>query len=123
MKAARESVTIFIGGHRIVDYREILRYDSLGYSRKQITLTVHSSHHTVEDTLNAAKEKGITWPLDEDICPTFVAARHMRGASHCLALWQSRITKEVSARKVKTDRADDLKIEQFGIDKSEIHII
>ena len=51
----------------MVDYREILRYDSLGYSRKQITLTVHSSHHTVEDTLNAAKEKGITWPLDEDI--------------------------------------------------------
>ena len=51
----------------MVDYREILRYDSLGYSRKQITLTVHSSHHTVEDTLNAAREKGITWPLDEDI--------------------------------------------------------
>ena len=31
----------------MVDYREILRYYSLGYSRKQITLTVYSSHHTV----------------------------------------------------------------------------
>ena len=37
----------------MVDYREILRYSSLGYSRKQISLTVHSSHHTVEDTLTA----------------------------------------------------------------------
>ena len=51
----------------MVDYREILRYSSLGYSRKQISLTVHSSHHTVEDTLNAAQEKGIAWPLDDDI--------------------------------------------------------
>ena len=47
----------------MVDYREILRYSSLGYSRKQISLTVHSSHHTVEDTLNAAQEKGIAWPF------------------------------------------------------------
>ncbi len=51
----------------MVDYREILRYANLGYSRKQISLTVQSSHHTVEDTLKAAHEKGIAWPLDEDI--------------------------------------------------------
>ena len=51
----------------MVDYREILRYSSLGYSRKQISVTVHSSHHTVEDTLNAAQEKGIAWPLESDI--------------------------------------------------------
>ena len=51
----------------MVDYREILRYQSLGYSQRQIEQTVHSSHHTVEDTLKAAHEKGITWPLDEDI--------------------------------------------------------
>ena len=51
----------------MVDYREILRCYSLGYSRKQISLTVHSSHHTVEDVLNAAQEKGITWPLDSGL--------------------------------------------------------
>ena len=51
----------------MVDYREILRYQSLGYSQRQIEQTVHSSHHTVEDTLKAAHEKGITWPLEEDI--------------------------------------------------------
>ena len=31
----------------MVDYREILRCYSLGYSRKQISLTVHSSHHHI----------------------------------------------------------------------------
>lgn len=51
----------------MVDYCEMLRYQSLGYSQRQIEQTVHSSHHTVEDTLKAAHEKGITWPLDEDI--------------------------------------------------------
>ena len=54
-------------GNRIVDHREILRYQSLGYSQRQIEQTVHSSHHTVENTLKAAHENGITWPLDEDI--------------------------------------------------------
>ncbi len=43
----------------MVDYREILRYQSLGYSQRQIEQTVHSSHHTGEDTLKAAHEKGI----------------------------------------------------------------
>ncbi len=51
----------------MVDYREILRYQSLGYSQWHIEQTVHNSHHTVEDTRKAAYEKWITWPLDEDI--------------------------------------------------------
>ena len=38
----------------MIDYREILRLDSLGYSRRRISSMVNSSHHTVEDTLKAA---------------------------------------------------------------------
>ena len=36
MEKARESVTILIGGSRMVDYREFLRYQSLRYSQRQI---------------------------------------------------------------------------------------
>ena len=32
-----------------VDYREILRLDSLHYSRKRISISIGSSHHTVKD--------------------------------------------------------------------------
>ena len=37
----------------MIDYREILRLDSLGYSRRRISSMVNSSHHTVEDTIKA----------------------------------------------------------------------
>ena len=40
----------------MIDYREILRLDSLGYSRRRISSMVNSSHHTVEDTLKAAHD-------------------------------------------------------------------
>ena len=50
-----------------VDYREILRLDSLNYSRKRISVSVGSSHHTVKDVLDAAAINNITWPLESDI--------------------------------------------------------
>ena len=50
-----------------VDYREILRLDFLHYSRKRISTSIGSSHHTVKDVLDAAARKGITWPLDDDV--------------------------------------------------------
>ena len=43
----------------MVDYHEMQPRDS----GKQISLTVHSSQHTVEDTLNVAQGKGIALPL------------------------------------------------------------
>ena len=51
----------------MIDYREILRLDSLGYSRRRISSMVNSSHHTVEDTLKAAHDTGIAWPLEDDV--------------------------------------------------------
>ena len=43
----------------MIDYREILRLDSLGYSRRRISSMVNSSHHTVKDTLQATHDVGI----------------------------------------------------------------
>ena len=51
----------------MIDYREILRLDSFGYSRRRISSMVNSSHHTVEDTLKAAHDTGITWPQGDDV--------------------------------------------------------
>ena len=51
----------------MVNYREILRLHSLGYSKRSIESSVGSSHQTVKDVLDRAKEMHIEWPLDEDI--------------------------------------------------------
>lgn len=52
----------------MVDYREIIRLGSdPNYSQRQIEAAVHSSHHTIRDTLKKAKEMGLAWPLDESI--------------------------------------------------------
>ena len=51
----------------MVDYREILRLHSLGYSRNQIEASAHTSHHTVKAVLDTAESLGICWPLDEKV--------------------------------------------------------
>lgn len=51
----------------MVDYREILRLDSLRYNHSEIASAVKSSRGTVSDVLNRAKLKGIAWPLDKSL--------------------------------------------------------
>lgn len=51
----------------MVDYREILRLDSLKYSNRQIAASVHSSRNTVRDVLNLASALKINWPLEHDV--------------------------------------------------------
>ena len=51
----------------MVDYREILRLRSLGNNITRIAETLHSSRHTVRDVERLADEKGISWPLDEEL--------------------------------------------------------
>lgn len=51
----------------MVNYREILRLCSLGYSQRQIEASIHSSRHTISYVLNAAKSAGILWPLDGSV--------------------------------------------------------
>ena len=55
----------------MVNYREILRLTADGsYSIRQIKATVHCSHDTIRETLDAAKAKGISWLLEDDVTNT-----------------------------------------------------
>lgn len=51
----------------MVDYREILRLNSLGNSIRAIAQMVQSSRDTVSNTIKVAKATGITWPLEDDV--------------------------------------------------------
>ncbi len=51
----------------MVNYREILRLISLGYTQTQIALAVHSSRNTIRDIERLAKENDISWPLEEEL--------------------------------------------------------
>ena len=48
-------------------YREILRLDSLEFSERNIALSCGISRNTVSKVLSIAKEKNISWPLDESL--------------------------------------------------------
>ena len=49
----------------MVNYREILRLNSLNYTQRQIAASVHSSRNTIREVLEVASKAGIEWPLDE----------------------------------------------------------
>ena len=51
----------------MINYREILKLNSLGYSQRRIEASVHSSHQTVKNVLEKASAQGISWPLEDDI--------------------------------------------------------
>ncbi len=48
-------------------YREILRLKNLGFSERNIALSVPCSRNTVSKVLKRAEEKSIFWPLPEDM--------------------------------------------------------
>ena len=47
-------------------YREILRLKSLGFSERNIALSVPCSRNTVSKVLKRAEEKGVSWPLSDE---------------------------------------------------------
>ena len=51
----------------MINYREILRLNSLEYSQRRIEASVRSSHQTVKNVLDKASAQGISWPLEDDI--------------------------------------------------------
>lgn len=51
----------------MIDYREILRLDSLGHSWRRISSMVNSFHHAVEDTLQAAHDAGIVGTREDKV--------------------------------------------------------
>lgn len=51
----------------MVNYREILRLTSLGYSQRQIAASVHSSRSTISEVQGLARKTGLTFPLDDSV--------------------------------------------------------
>ena len=52
----------------MVNYREILRLNSLGiYSQCDIAASVHHSRNTVREVIALAEALGVKWPLADDI--------------------------------------------------------
>lgn len=50
----------------MINYREILRLDSLGYSQRSIASGAQASRNTVSEVLKKAEQLNISWPLDDD---------------------------------------------------------
>jgi transposase len=51
----------------MINYREILRLQSLGYSQRNIASSVKASRNTVSEVLTNAKKLQILWPLDDSV--------------------------------------------------------
>lgn len=51
----------------MVDYREILRLQSLGHNITQIAGSLHNSRNTVREVEQLASKQGISWPLEEKL--------------------------------------------------------
>ena len=51
----------------MVNYREILRLTSLGYSQRQIAASVHSSRNTISEVQKQARTLDLTFPLEESL--------------------------------------------------------
>ena len=51
----------------MTNYREILRLSSLGFNKTQIAQSVGCSRTTVIQVLNVAEERGVSYPLPEDL--------------------------------------------------------
>lgn len=49
----------------MVNYREILRLNSLKYTQRQIAASVHSSRNTISDVIKLASDNGVSWPLED----------------------------------------------------------
>ena len=58
----------------MVNYREILRLKSLGYTQRQIAASVHSSRSTISEVLDLARKHGIAWPLEESVSNAILLA-------------------------------------------------
>lgn len=55
------------GGPDMINYREIIRLSSLGYSQRRIEASVRCSHHTVKFVLEKAEQHNISWPINDDV--------------------------------------------------------
>jgi transposase len=63
----------------MVNYRELLRLKSLGYTQRQIAASVHSSRNTIREVINAASKNNIEWPLDDAVTNEILLATFYPG--------------------------------------------
>jgi transposase len=63
----------------MVNYREIVRLNSLGYTQRQIAASVHSSRNTIREVLDSALKASISWPLDEEVTNEILMATFYPG--------------------------------------------
>jgi transposase len=59
----------------MINYREILRLRSLGYTQRQIAASVHCSRDTIRDVSRLADQLTLSWPLEEDLTNQALQAR------------------------------------------------
>lgn len=51
----------------MVNYREILRLNSLKYTQRQIVASVHGSRNTISEVIHLAEANGLNWSLDDTV--------------------------------------------------------
>lgn len=59
----------------MINYREILRLLSLGYTQHQIAASLHCSRNTVRDVRNASARLGFKWPLDDSVTNEYLESQ------------------------------------------------
>ena len=85
----------------MVDYKEILRLTSMGYSLRQTAASVGHSHHTVKNVLELAAKHDLEWPIDEDVTNAELENYSIRKEERHEAITQSQTstTSTVSCRR------------------------
>ena len=51
----------------MVNYREILRLNSIKYTQTDISISLKISRNTIREVIKMAKKKEISWPLEESV--------------------------------------------------------
>ncbi|MEE3451120.1 MAG: IS21 family transposase [Acutalibacteraceae bacterium] len=88
----------------MINYREILRLNALGYSQRSIASSAKASRNTVSDVLKKASEQNITWPLDDDITNAYLeellSDKQATSARHYAVINYEYIHRELSKKGV-----------------------
>ena len=113
----------------MVNYREILRLRSLGYSQRQVAASAKCARDTVSTVYQLAERHGLEWPLPEDLSSVeirdlFYPARSesKRRMPDCAAMFQEMAKPGVTmtllwaeySEKCQAEKVIPLKYTQFS---------
>ena len=101
----------------MINYREILRLHSLGYSQRRIESSVRSSHQTVKSVLEKAKAQGISWPLEDDVTNAMLdellSGKEQKGVSPYAEPDFAYIHKELSKKGITLEKDKGTSVRPF----------